>query len=268
MKNLIKCISVILMVGLISTAGAGSENGGGISTPLAAWAEKGKDASAPSDTIRWFNATYAILTTHNGGDINFVGGGAPSDGYVAIVKMLMSRDWGITDRESAIEMIDWLTAEGHNKKLLETFQTYNLGQYATYEEVNAALDKEQATSGDWVRKRATYDAVILYGENAIVAWDLSRAMMLLGQYYVAGYYTYEEAMDKSLEIAKRLQTIYTSWDDFTQSYLYGYAYWSKADPRDPESEYHHRSNIYYYLIILADSPYLLDFNMELSKDWN
>ena len=56
--------------------------------------------------------------------------------------------------------------------------------------------------------------------------------MLLGQCYVAGYYTYEEAMDKSLELGKKLQSMFASWEDFMQSYMYGFVYWSKSDPNE------------------------------------
>ena len=53
--------------------------------------------------------------------------------------------------------------------------------------------------------------------------------------YAAGYCTYEEAMDKSLEAAVKAQESFGSWDDFNQSYLYGYAYWTGEDLQDSGS---------------------------------
>ena len=73
--------------------------------------------------------------------------------------------------------------------------------------------------------------------KAVSYTHLSRALMLLGQCYVGGYYTYEEAMDKSLELGKELQSMFTSWEDFMQSYMYGFVYWSKSDPTKPQSEF-------------------------------
>ena len=35
------------------------------------------------------------------------------------------------------------------------------------------------------------------GENAITGWDYSRALSLMGYYYLAGYYSEQEALDKS-----------------------------------------------------------------------
>ena len=38
-----------------------------------------------------------------------------------------------------------------------------------------------------------------YGPDAIAGWDYCRAMNLMSFYYLAGYYTEQEALDKSLK---------------------------------------------------------------------
>lgn len=82
-----------------------------------------------------------------------------------------------------------------------------------------------------------------------------------------GYYTYEEAMDKSLEIGKKLQAMYKSWDDFVQSYMYGYGYWSISAPTDPSTEFTYRSSLYQCLKSMENGPYQIDWNLELKKEW-
>lgn len=157
------------------------------------------------DTVRWLTATYAVWSVRNGADLYTPGGGAPDDAFYALViKSVMERDWGIRDRQSARAMISWLEDEGHNQALLKYYEEHNLGQYETDVDLNASWDSGQGeiSDGEAARQMAAYMGYRTYGAYAASGWDYSRALMLLGQCYVAGYYTYEEAMDKSLELGK------------------------------------------------------------------
>ena len=203
-------------------------------------------------------------------DLYTPGGGTPDETFYALViKSVMERDWGIRDRQSAQAMISWLEEEGHNQALLKYYEEHNLGQYATDVDLNASWDSGQGeiSDGEAARQMAAYMGYRTYGAYAASGWDYSRALMLLGQCYVGGYYTYEEAMDKSLELGKELQSMFTSWEDFMQSYMYGFVYWSKSDPTKPQSEFQYRAGIYQYLNSLEDGPFKMDWNMELKKEW-
>ena len=85
-------------------------------------------------------------------------------------------------------------------------------------------------------------------------------MNLLGFYYLAGYYTQEEALDMSLEIAQTIQPLYESWDELIMSYMYGYEYWAEESSQE-------RWDIYEDIKGRADSPYNVDFKMTLEKTW-
>ena len=111
------------------------------------------------------------------------------------------------------------------------------------------------------------DAYNANPEHPIDAWDYSRAMQLLGYYYIADYYTEQETLDKSLEVAKTLQGLYPSWDDMVQSYLDGYQYWNGDNPDDEESGSAQRRKIYEDLKASENNPYTLDWNLELTKTW-
>ena len=218
------------------------------------------------DTVRWLTATYAVWSVRNGADLYTPGGGAPDDAFYALViKSVMERDWGIRDRQSAQAMISWLEEEGHNQALLKYYEEHYLGQYETDVDLNASWDSGQGeiSDGEAARQMAAYMGYRTYGAYAASGWDYSRALML----YVGGYYTYEEAMDKSLELGKELQSMFTSWEDFMQSYMYGFVYWSKSDPTKPQSEFQYRAGIYQYLNSLEDGPFKMDWNMELKKEW-
>lgn len=232
--------------------------------------EQTEDTKTYPETVRWFTSTYAILTLRNGADLFVPGGGTPDEVfYPAVLKGVLARDWNVTDRRSAQDEITWLENGGHNQSLLQYYNEHNLGQYKTDADLNASWDSGsgEISTAEAMRQMCAYMAYKTYGDNAIAAWDLSRALMLLGDYYVVGYYTYEEAMDKSLEIGRKLQAMYSSWDDFVQSYMYGYGYWSKSDPTDPSSEFTYRASLYQYLKSMENGPYQIDWNLELKKEW-
>lgn len=222
-----------------------------------------------SDTLRWFNAAYAIITTRNGGNLNHIGGYETKNLLnVQMIKSGLKESWEVTDRTTADDTLNWLLEQGgHNAVLLEEYKESSLSEY-TREELIEVLSDSSYTDNDRAYYLGLYDAVANYGDNAILAWDLSRAMQLSAWYYLADYYTYEEAMDKSLAIAKRLQEAYGSWDEMTDSYLYGFQYWNGDDMSDENSESYARYQIYQELVEQTDSPYSVDWNYELQKEWD
>ena len=98
------------------------------------------------------------------------------------------------------------------------------------------------------------------GEKAIDGWDYCRALNLLGYYYTAGYYTDTEALDKSLEIAQKVQEEFGSWDELIDSYMVGYEYWGEESSDE-------RKAVYEELKGKEDNPYTVDFKMTLEKTW-
>lgn len=217
-----------------------------------------------SDTLRWFNACYAVVITQNSGDVNTVAGFEAGSFYQKLLAAVLERDWGITDRESLKDMVDWLVTGGHNQAALEELGLFGPAGMSR-EELIAAMDKADAAAEDKISRLAAFEAKKAYGEKAIAGWDLSRAMQLIGWGYVAGYYTYEEAMDESLEMAKYIQLYFGSWEDFYGSYLYGYSYWSGEDLADTASTAYGRKQIYEKL--KADGVFGVDWKLNFVKDW-
>ena len=79
-------------------------------------------------------------------------------------------------------------------------------------------------------------------------------------YYLAGYYSENEALDKSLEIAQTVQPLFGSWDDLVASYMRGYEYWAGESSAE-------RQAVYEDIRSREDSPYQVDFKMQLEKTW-
>ena len=215
-----------------------------------------------TDTVQWFNASYAILTDANGQDYNLFGGAEPSTVMEMQYQSMLDSSWGVTDRASADETLDWILTEGHRDDYMLTCELLSMMVEECGEEglVDFLIQEYDESQEEADRDAATYQMYKEYGETAIDGWDYCRALSLLSFYYMAGYYTKEEALDKSLEIAQTVQPLFGSWDELIDSYLRGYEYWAKADSSE-------RREIYEELLAAGDNPFRVDYNITLEKTW-
>lgn len=244
-KKCVKLPVVLLLLSVLLISGCSSKN-------------------TVSDTVRFINGTYAMLTSANDWDWNLVGGLKKNAANKMIAAQVLDESWEIKDKASADESIDWLLTEGHSVQYLSDIDNYGIASY-TREEFDYALG--ESAEEDVAYFTLLFDAYEKFGEDAIKAWDLCRATQLLGMCYVADYYTYEEALEKSLKVAQTIQQTYQSWEDMAQSYLYGYQYWSDDDVTDASSGSYARTQVYLELKDLEDGPYSVDWNTKLQKEW-
>lgn len=246
MKPFKKLVSLLLSAAMLTAFAAGC----------------GREEPEISKTIKWINGTYAVLTEVNKGDYNLIGGMRPTANVKKAVVQMLEASWGVTDRESADETLDWILNEGHRASFeslmldMDSLGARNMSDDELMEILNEAFDDED--EAEFTAK--LYKAYIVKGGGMIDAWDQCRAMSLLGYYYLAGYYTQEESLDKSLEIAKEMQKRFFSWDELMDSYLYGYEYWSSESSDE-------RKLIYEHIKTRSDSPFNLDWNTPLENDW-
>lgn len=216
-----------------------------------------------TDTIRWFNATYAILTKANNCNLEYFGGMAANEENAEINKTSLESSWGVTDRASADETMNWILSEGHRADFKSTMQTLvdaGIQNAAADGRKDFILENFEVTDEEAQYMADMYGYYEQYGENAIDAWDYCRALSLTGFYFHAGYYTEQEALDKAMEIAQLLQPLYTSWDEAMNSYLHGYEYWAEESSEE-------RRAIYEELKADADSIYNVDWNLAFEKTW-
>lgn len=224
----------------------------------------GSNKQSTSDTIRWINASYAILTELNGNDYTEFGGVTVNELNKQRQIASLELQWSVVDRESADSTLEWILEEGHRAEFAETgrYLAENIKMdeleeedYLAYILYISDLNEEEA--------QAIVNVYVMYkeyGEHAIDAWDYCRALNLLSFYYVAGYYTKEEALDRSLEIASKFQPMYNSWDELIDSYLRGYEYWAEESSEE-------RLAVYEDLKTREDNPYAVDYNVTLEKSW-
>ena len=142
-----------------------------------------------TDTVRWINASYAILTELNGWDYNRFAGLPANDTTRQMEIASLEEWWGVTDRASAEETLDWIMTEGHRTQFaedMEGLKAMGMGDASDKtafirENLTVQSDDEIAMYVNWY---AAYEA---FGDDAIAGWDYCRALNLMSFYYLAGY---------------------------------------------------------------------------------
>lgn len=225
--------------------------------------EKSVPAMEVTDTVRWFNASNSVLIDANQWDYRVYGGLEADEASMEVARQVLDNSWGVTDKETADETLLWLMEEGHRTEFteeMELLESEGLGEVDEQARVSFLMENFELDE-EWAQNYARW-----YGryeenpEDAVSGWDYNRALSQLANFYLAGYYTLEEALDASLEVAKAIQGSFASWDDYMESYFTGYEYWA-------EEESTQRRGIYKGLQEAADNPFAVDFKTELEKSW-
>lgn len=233
--------------------------------------------SAPKQggTVAFINGMTAVLDSVNGTNVRetymmLKDAGADVNQLELLEsksREMLSNSWNIENTADLMETAEWLINEGHNQDALKFLSAYNGINEANRDSFDAKLQEQNLDNGAYISLLAAYDAWSAYGDGAIAAWDLSRVATIMSFGYVSGYCTYEEAMDKILEAAKKSQELFDSWEDFNKSYFYGFSYWSEESLDDPGSSAAERAELINSLESQANGPFSTDWNMELTKEW-
>lgn len=233
------------------------------------------ESAGQSGTIAFINGMTAVLDSVNGGNLREAvkilkdrdTEDEDMETFVSRAKQVLSNSWGIEDADSLADTADWLMNEGHNQKALTLLRECGGTNAADHSAFAASLEEQKLDEAAQIYLLAAYDAWSAYGDGAIAAWDLSRVGTIMSFGYAAGYCTYEEAMDKILEAAEKAQQLYSSWEDFNKSYLYGYSYWAEESLEDPNSSAAERAELVNGMEAQANGPFSVEWNMELKKEW-
>ena len=198
-------------------------------------------------TVRWFNACCAISYISSGIDPDLFGGVMPTPECIVAQKKELYEGWGFNNAEDLQDMLPRL----YEGRAVKDYQR-ELSRLET-------LDAEHRYLVGCINRDC--------GPNGIWAWDLVRLLLLSALGYVSRYLEYQEALEWSLKAGEKLQSLYGGWDEMVLSYLYGYRYWSGEDWDDAGTEVWRRKRIYEQLKQLPHSPYRLDWQLPLKREW-
>lgn len=172
---------------------------------------------------KWAWATCAVLTERNHASHDLLGGCYPTRDNVVEQKTLLAKWWGVSNRDDLLNALEWIDRGGHREEfnlLGKSLAEMDKAQIEAFKvkgrDDPALLNKIQVVS-------LNYKAL---GRKSILGWDYSRYVALCGWGYVAGYLDENEAWEKIMPVARRLQTTFDSWEDLGNNYMIGRVYWS------------------------------------------
>ena len=177
----------------------------------------------------WALALTGFLTINNSDQHDLLGFNDVNENNRRIYLELLRRDWGVNNRE----------------ELLNTIRnTENNGHAAALRNIKNIIQKRMDTGGDFSINSIYYEYNLnsrnynylkfvaanwnIYRNRTILGWDLGRIIALCRWGYSVGFLTEEEAWEKIMNYAKKIQPMYQSWDDFGYDYYMGRVFWASG----------------------------------------
>ena len=166
--------------------------------------------------------------------------------------------WGVTDKDSTLDIVRWLLEEGHHAEAdeaLEELRKRGLENISQEE-----LDDDESKMGDVC---LIMESMIENGwcpedriPESVIAWDLVR-LVNLGRWARLCGYLNEDEMWKIMQTAADTAVEYfSSWEEFGYSFIMGRGVWH-GDPDDSETAF----EIVSLLLKSDESPWKLqNFN--------
>lgn len=176
----------------------------------------------------------AVLSTRNSMNYRTLFG--LSSVYLDAMKESIEGSWSITDRDSALETLNWLRDEGHHLS--------DSDEYYGYDEIYRIIAGKQAASEDEIQQFAVelagykdiclgfisdygYTEEELNAVNTVSAWDYDRLVTLARWCAGLGYITEDEAWEYIDAAVAMARVDYDNWRAYFAGVLFGRAIWSE-----------------------------------------
>ena len=181
----------------------------------------------------WAISLTGFMTERNGSSRNTLNADEINEENIKKWLDILKRDWDINNREellitletmensghaSALENIQQIVAEIMNLK--QTFSIFDI--YNNYRVNQRQYNYLKFTALNW-------DS---FKNRTILAWDLGRNISLCRWGYEVGFLTEEEAWEKIMYYAEKIQSLYNSWDEYGYDYYMGRIFWASGFGED------------------------------------
>lgn len=192
-----------------------------------------------SNIKAWMLGCGAILAAYDKNDPYCIGMNYRSVDNAASARRTLSGSWGCDDRVDLISTIYSMIDNGHAEGFAyDAFVANSLSD----EDFEYRLSISSPT--DVYMWRLVKALSEKWGDKGVKAWDWFRMSHLAGWGYLAGYLELEEVYILVEAIAQRLQSLFSSWEEATDNYMDGYAWWSRTDVSQEGTVYKQRLQIY------------------------
>jgi hypothetical protein len=213
----------------------------------------------------WAIGCSGVLSERNHERLDTLATHQISEIYVNSERKLLDEWWGIRTKKELIDILSWLETEGHRKSFDRVAKTVANLNDEQFNALVSAVSKNKQKTQEFlvVRKYAGQ-----LGNKSILGWDYSRYINLCRWGYTIGLISEQEAWEKIMPIARKLQNTFDSWEDLGCNYLIGRQFWSyKETVRD---SYLYEDAVQ-RLLDMPSSPwnkYPWNMDLGLSKDAN
>lgn len=177
---------------------------------------------------KWALAASALLAERNRARHDVLGELEPTPANIRGWKRGLRLWWGVHTRADLLARLRWLEEQGHRKefeRLGDVLGSLDDAQRATLEARRLGdeeLDHRLTIVEQHYARLAT---------KGLLGWDLSRYISLCRWGYLVGYLSRDEAWDRIMPVARRLQETFDSWGDLGENYLVGRQFWSLEETK-------------------------------------
>ena len=147
---------------------------------------------------------------------------------------MLAEGWSIRSREEAIETIQWLMTEGHRRFYPGVYSIISKGQdpIATVKSMFDEESREKALSfcknlkSSMGQLKEDIGASTADYERGILAWDISRAVLIARSCHDCGFLTEAETWECINSADAMSREVFSSWKELRQSLVIGRAMWN------------------------------------------
>jgi hypothetical protein len=176
-----------------------------------------------TESQRWAIALTGIMTELNQDSHDSLNSDALNGVNKRKYLELLRRDWGITTREELLDTMTVMELNGHAASLAFMKKIINENQDFSF---NSIFNKLQLTSRQYNYLKFTLANWGHYRNRNILAWDLGRNIALCRWGYDTGFLSEEEAWEKIMYYARKIQSLYDSWVEYGLDYYFGRIFWA------------------------------------------
>lgn len=145
--------------------------------------------------------------------------------YKCVIDIWGTRDKD-TGRQKAKELFTWGWGAHTRENAVETAQDMIERGLSPRYRIYCGIDTEEARPEPTEFEIGIFEEVRQrFPEQGTLAWDLVRALSVVGGAYMSGIMEYDEAAGLALEACRKLQQNFSSWDEVAENYTLGYQLW-------------------------------------------
>lgn len=182
-------------------------------------------AGALSLPQRWAIALTELLTVMNQDTHEQLGTPPSTKATRSSYQELLKREWQVFNRQDLLDTILYTEINGHAATL--AFMKKIIGETKDFSIFNLLTDY-QLTDRQYNYLKFTLASWSIYKDRTILAWDYARIIALCRWGYSAGYLDEKEAWEKTMYMARKIQPLYQSWEDFGYDYYMGRIFWASG----------------------------------------